>query len=95
MRPEFIMAISKVLANGYSMDTEIDYTYAFDSEVTDCLMQMYFYMISGDDEHFNEFNELFDKLTPEKQEYVKKDFLSIIESQEKQKVRKREDNIYE
>ena len=93
MRPEFILAIASILGNDYA--SNIDSEYAFDAEVSDCLMHMYVYMMSGEDKYFDEFHELYQKLEPKKQAYVKKDYLSIIESQEKQKVRKREDNIYE
>ena len=95
MRPEFILAIASILGKEYGSEVDFDSEYAFDEEVSDCLMHMYVYMMSGDDEIFNEFHELYQRLDPKKQAYVKKDYLSIIESQEKQKVREREDNIYE
>lgn len=93
MKPEFLLLIGSVLGVGFDYNSEIDYKYASDEKVNECLMQMYFYMLTGDDRIFNEFHELYQKLDFEKQEYVKQDYINIIREQEKEKVfrKKREE----
>lgn len=71
--------------------------------VVECLWDMYFYMLySGVDEerkeeYFNEFSEKYNKLTEEQREEVRKEYISIIASQEKnkEKVKRKGMNEYE
>ena len=83
--------IRKFLALTLAMVPNNNYitgAYYTDPEVTDCLLKMYFFMLAEDDNpnkdrYFNEFDELYDKLSPEQQEIVKQDYLSIIEEQDR------------
>ena len=66
--------------------------YPMDEKVIECLWDMYFYMMySGigneekKEEYFNEFEKKYDKLNKEQQEEVKKEYIDIIEAQEKNK----------
>ena len=60
-----------------------------DEMVTDCLMNMYFYMLSSDmDEKVHEkywriFDDSYQKLNKEQQEIVKNDYIEIINAQNK------------
>ena len=60
--------------------------YFEDEKIDDCLMDMYFYMMYvsiGDkrsEEYFREYERKFSELTAEQQEYVKADYLNILES---------------
>ncbi len=77
-----------------------------DEKVMECLMDMYFYMLYngvGNDqkteEYFNEFEKKYRNLNKEQQEEIKKEYLDIIEAQnknrEKEKVKKKGMNKYE
>lgn len=63
----------------------------FDNEVDECLMNMYFYMMCNSvnedkkQEYFNEFEKSYNKLNDEQKEIVKKDYLDIMEAQNKNK----------
>lgn len=60
-----------------------------DEMVTDCLMNMYFYMLSGDmdekvhEEYWRKFDESYKKLNKKQQEIVKNDYIDIINAQDK------------
>lgn len=84
-----LLILASILSSDYT--AEIDFEYAFDDEINDCLMEMYFFMLTGDEERFKAFDEIYQKLEPKKQEYVKNDYLKIIAAQEKQKVKERTD----
>ena len=57
--------------------------YLFDDmEVNDCLMKMYFYLLSGKEEDFSEFEVLYDKLSEEQKKIVKNDYIYIMESRD-------------
>ena len=69
-----------------------------DDEIADCLMNMYFYILSintddekKQEEYFKKFDELYNNLTKEQQEIIIKDYLDIIEAQEnnKEKIKKK------
>ena len=69
---------------------EYGFDYIDDDKVNECLMNMYFYMLSceGNDQNrqnelFEEFDRCYKELNEEQQELVKNDYLSIIESQNK------------
>ena len=69
----------------YSVD--IDDLYINDKEVIDCQFKLYMLMLTGDkelsDKLFLEFEELYNKLSKEKQEYIKEDLRKILENQDK------------
>ncbi len=78
----------------YSMITNLSDPYDtinYDDEIDECLMNMYFFMISGKmsndkrEELWQAFESSYQKLNREQQEIVKKDYLSIIDAQNKNK----------
>ena len=52
----------------------------YDLEVNECIMKMYFYLLSGEEERFIEFEMLYDKLSSKQKEIVKNDYNYILES---------------
>ena len=62
-----------------------------DEKVSECIMDMYFYMLYGLDniekkeEYFHEFENKYNKLNKEQQELVKQEYIDIIEKQNKNK----------
>ena len=80
----------------YSMITNLSDPYDtihYDDEIDECLMNMYFFMISdkmNNDKHeelWQAFESSYQKLNREQQEIVKKDYLTIINAQEKNKTK--------
>ena len=69
----------------YSVD--INDIYVDDKEVMDCQFKLYMVMLASDpelsDKLFLEFEELYNKLSKEKQEYIKEDLRKILENQDK------------
>lgn len=59
-----------------------DLKYMFDNDVTDCLMKLYFCMLTEDEERYNEFINIYEKLDVDRQEYIKEKYLEIINAQE-------------
>ena len=93
-----LMAMSLIGTNEY-----VGY-YISDEKVSECIMDMYFYMMYsgiGNEEkkelYFKEFEKKFDNLNEEQQEEVKKEYIDIIEAQnkEKEKIKKKGMNDYE
>ena len=66
-----------VLLNNYD---ECNNYLSLDSEVNECIMKMYFYLLTGDEENFIEFEILYDKLSSKQKEIVKNDYNYILES---------------
>jgi len=77
-----------------------------DERVMECIMDMYFYMLysgvgNGEktEEFFSEFEKKYKNLNKEQQEIVKKEYIDIIEAQdkniEKEKIKKKGMNKYE
>ena len=62
-----------------SYDKDNNYL-SHDSEVNECIMKMYFYLLSGEEERFMEFEVLYDKLSYKQKEIVKNDYIYILES---------------
>ncbi len=65
-----------------------------DLDVVECLMNMYFFMLSDEmdeqvhEEYWKKFQQTYRKLTKEQQEIVKKDYIDIINAQDKNKEEK-------
>jgi len=83
---------------------EYDGYFPNDERVVECLWDMYFYMMYNGignkekkEEYFNEFGKKFDNLNEKQQEEVRKEYINIIEAQEKnrEKVKKKGMNKYE
>lgn len=72
-----------------------DKLYIYDQDVNDCQFYLYILLINDDenrlDELFKKFEGSYNLLTPEKQEYIKQDYYSIIEQNE---VNKRQRKLY-
>ena len=66
-----------LLLNNY--DEYNDYL-VYDLEVNVCIMKMYYYLLSGEEERFIEFEKLYDKLSYKQKEIVKNDYNYILES---------------
>ena len=97
-------AMEFLLTMGMLGTGEYAYEYCHDPIVTNCLMDMYFYMMySGigneekKEEYLKEFGKKFDNLNKEQQEQVKNEYIDIIETQDKnkEKVKKKGMNNYE
>ena len=76
--------------------------YTDDPLVNECLMSMYFYMICDSslgnkkEEYFKEFEDKYQELNDEQKELVQKDYLQIIEAQDKNRKKvKRKGDKYE
>ena len=69
----------------YSLD--INDVYVNDKEVTDCQFKLYMLLLAQEkelsDKLFLEFEELYNKLSKEKQEYIREDLRKILENQDK------------
>ena len=71
-----------------------------DSEVRDCLMDMYFYLLLDDgdkkEKMYQEFLDKYHKLNEQQQELVKNDFIELMNAQDnKEKVKKKGNDKYE
>ena len=63
---------------------------SLDPLVNDCLIYMYFYMMSGDDKYYQKHSEIYNRLNSKQQEFVKNDYIKIINAQdENEKVKKK------
>lgn len=66
---------------------DINDIYINDKEVMDCQFKLYMLLLTQDKEQsdklFLEFEELYNKLSKEKQEYIKEDLRKILENQDK------------
>lgn len=82
-------------------DNEYGQFYVSDPKINDCLMNMYFYIMHPNtnkkEEFFKEFEKSYNDLNEEQQEIVKKEYIDIIEAQEKnkEKVKKKGNDKYE
>lgn len=80
----------------FSEDSYINYPVSFDMDVNDCLINMYFYMLSSDEKYYQEFHEKYNKLNDEQREFVKNDYINIINAQrEFEKVKRKGEKKYE
>ena len=64
-----------------------DDKYLYDPEVTDCQFKLYMLLLpmseEEQDKRYKEFEEVYNKLSKEKQEYIKEDFRKLLEEQDK------------
>ena len=89
-----LLLINTAITSEYS---QLEYNeLSMDPLVNDCLMHMYFFMLLNEndpkkDEEYDKFKKLYHSFDKEKQEYIKKDFIKIINAQdENQKQYKKE-----
>ncbi|MBQ8891570.1 MAG: hypothetical protein IJ068_01750 [Bacilli bacterium] len=93
-KKELLMLLG--LLGVFSEDSYINYPVSFDMDVNDCLINMYFYMLSSDEKYYQEFHEKYNKLNDEQREFVKNDYINIINAQrEFEKVKRKGEKKYE
>ena len=72
---------------GAEFTANIDDRYYDDEEVIDCKLTLYLLLLTHDEEtqnkKFKEFEEKYNKLSKEKQEYIREDLKNIFEEQDK------------
>ena len=81
MRGGIMKDINKIYALGlvYGNDNYDDnYLVDDDEEVFECIINMYFYMLTGKKEDYDKFELLYDKLTSEQKEIIRDDYISIM-----------------
>jgi hypothetical protein len=77
------LALSLLLTDSGEYGSDCKY---YENEiVNDCIMKLYFYLLTGEEDKFEEFDTVYKELTEEQKELVKQDYLSILKSQEKEK----------
>ncbi len=79
-----------------------DIKYFMDEDVTKCQTNLYFFMMLPDGsaesgKYFKAFSDCYDKLTDDKKDFIKRDYLRIIEAQDKnaERQRKKGNDLYE
>ena len=72
---------------GANFVVDIDNKYCNDEEVIDCQLTLYLCLLTNEVEEqnrkFKEFEEKYNKLSKEKQEYIREDLKKIFEEQDK------------
>lgn len=72
---------------GGEFNIDFDNKYSHDEEVIDCQLTLYFLLLTKEgeeqDKKFKEFEEKYNKLSKEKQEYIREDLRKIFEEQDK------------
>ena len=72
---------------GSNLDCFVESKYFDDPEVCDCQFKLYMLLLpmseEEQDKRYKEFEEVYNKLSKEKQEYIKEDFRKILEEQDK------------
>ena len=88
-KPEILLLILLALCykTGAEFDVNIDDKYYNDEEVIDTMLTMYLLLLTQEgeqqDKKFKEFEEKYNNLSEEKQEYIKEDLRKIFEEQDK------------
>lgn len=100
-----LLAVAGIILSNSDFDENIsieDMKYEMDPDVSSCRTYLYFYMMLDDDsklqdEMFEEFSTRYHSLNESQQDYVKRDFISIINTQNKNKelVREKGNDKYE
>ena len=73
--------IMESMDNNSYLSSEI----TLDSDINDCLIKMYFYMMSGDYKYYDDFIKIYNNLNDKQKEYVKNDYINIINAQDEGK----------
>ena len=72
---------------GNDIDFKLDDKYFGDPEVIDCQFKLYMLLLPMSEEEqakrYKEFEEVYNKLSKEKQEYIREDLKKIFEEQDK------------
>ena len=88
MRKELLVFLGTMFKSHYINQNELDSKYLFDNDVNDCLIKMYLTIISDDleyDKRLKLFIDSYEKLNLEQQEYIRNDYLNIINAQNENK----------
>ena len=80
-----MVALGYKYGDQYKID--FDDKYLTDEEIIDCQLTLYLLLLTQkgekQDQLFNEFEEKYNKLSKEKQEYIREDLKKIFEEQDK------------
>lgn len=72
---------------GGEFSIDFNNKYSYDQEVIDCQFTLYLLLLTSEGEEqnkkFKEFEEKYNKLSKEKQEYIREDLKKIFEEQDK------------
>lgn len=80
-----------------------DIKYFMDEDVTKCQLNLYLYMLLSANEseesesYYQKFGDCYDKLSDDKKDFIKRDYLRIIEAQDRnaERQRKKGNDLYE
>ena len=96
MNKKILIMLLNMHINSYLEHDELNNKYLFDEDVIECQIRMYLLMMieENDDNYekkYQSFLESYNKLNNEQQEYIKNDYLNIINAQinNKEKVKKK------
>ncbi len=97
------MALVSAIAGPYmpALDNLEDLKFEFDEQAGDCLMQMYFCMMTGDEKYYEAYMKLYNQLDDERKAYIDRQREYIIgaraveEEKGTQKTIGREEDRYE
>ena len=88
-KKDILRLTSIVLGYNYGSQfmTELDDKFYYDEEVIDCQLTLYLLLLTKEgeeqDRKFKEFEEKYNKLSKEKQEYIREDLKKLFEVKEK------------
>lgn len=82
----------------YDISHDIPIEYIFDEEINDCLLYMYLFLLTDEDdtkheEYYKKFSDSYEKLSMDKQMIIEENFNNIKNS--KEKVKKKGNDKYE
>ena len=84
---------------GSEFKVNINDKYYNDEDVIDCQLTLYLLLLTNEseeqDKRFKEFEEKYNKLSKEKQEYIREDLKKIFEEQDKNCKEKEKKKIWE
>lgn len=94
------MALVSAIAGPYmpSIDNLDDLKFEFDEQANDCEMQMYFYMMTGEEKYYQSYLELYNQLDDERKAYIDRKREYVLNTQEEkgnQKTIGRKEDRYE
>ncbi|MBR3661180.1 MAG: hypothetical protein IKN63_04725 [Bacilli bacterium] len=85
------------IMNNMSSNSYQDQMITFDPDINDCLIYMYVYMMSGEGKYYLEFSQRYVKLNDYQREFVKNDYINIINAQDEneKKIKRKGEIKYE
>ena len=79
-----VLALAESLAGDYMKDFDLLDEYSLDKQVSDCKMQMYFYMMTGKSEDYDAFLDLYNQLDDERKAAIEDDYKNIMKARANQ-----------